>query len=59
MAAVLFGDSDPGGCLPATLPADAGQGPGTTTSTYPHTNGTVTHVPSGSRHFSRSRAART
>ncbi|MFH8798022.1 glycoside hydrolase family 3 C-terminal domain-containing protein [Streptomyces sp. NPDC017936] len=41
LAAVLFGDSDPAGRLPVTFPADAGQGPGTTTGTWPGTNGTV------------------
>ncbi|MEU9590960.1 glycoside hydrolase family 3 C-terminal domain-containing protein [Streptomyces sp. NPDC048193] len=43
LAAVLFGDSDPGGRLPVTFPADTGQGPGTTTVTYPGTNGTVSY----------------
>ncbi|MGW0855910.1 beta-glucosidase H [Streptomyces sp. NPDC002690] len=41
LAAVLFGDSDPSGRLPVTFPADATQGPGTTSATYPGTNGTV------------------
>ncbi|MFE0449712.1 glycoside hydrolase family 3 protein [Streptomyces sp. NPDC058914] len=43
LAAVLFGDSDPAGRLPVTFPADAGQGPGTTASAYPGTNGTVSY----------------
>ncbi|MGV9455341.1 glycoside hydrolase family 3 protein [Streptomyces sp. NPDC003635] len=43
LAAVLFGDADPCGRLPVTFPADAGQGPGTTTATYPGTNGTVSY----------------
>lgn len=43
LAAVLFGDSDPSGRLPVTFPADAGQGPGTTSASYPGTNGTVSY----------------
>ncbi|WP_338693927.1 glycoside hydrolase family 3 C-terminal domain-containing protein [Streptomyces sp. Q6] len=42
LAAVLFGDSDPSGRLPVTFPKDATQGPGTSQSTYPGVNGTVT-----------------
>ncbi|MFI0240452.1 beta-glucosidase [Streptomyces sp. NPDC016845] len=42
LAAVLFGDSDPGGRLPVTFPKDATQGPGTTRATYPGTDATVT-----------------
>ncbi|MEU6841713.1 glycoside hydrolase family 3 C-terminal domain-containing protein [Streptomyces sp. NPDC046716] len=42
LAAILFGDSDPGGRLPITFPKDATQGPGTTQATYPGTNATVT-----------------
>ncbi|NGO77636.1 beta-glucosidase [Streptomyces sp. YC504] len=41
LAAILFGDSDPAGRLPVTFPADPSQGPGTTTATYPGTNGAV------------------
>ncbi|WP_327673462.1 MULTISPECIES: glycoside hydrolase family 3 C-terminal domain-containing protein [unclassified Streptomyces] len=54
LASVLFGDTDPGGRLPVTFPADAGQGPGTTTATYPGTNGTVTYdegINVGYRHY--------
>ncbi|MFI6037364.1 glycoside hydrolase family 3 protein [Streptomyces sp. NPDC051315] len=43
LAAVLFGDSDPSGRLPVTFPADATQGPATTPTAYPGTNGTVSH----------------
>jgi beta-glucosidase len=43
LAAVLFGDSDPSGRLPVTFPADATQGPGTTTANYPGTNGSVSY----------------
>jgi beta-glucosidase len=43
LAAVLFGDSDPSGRLPITFPADATQGPGTTSATYPGVNGTVSY----------------
>ncbi|MCF4135951.1 glycoside hydrolase family 3 C-terminal domain-containing protein [Streptomyces sp. Tue 6430] len=43
LAAVLFGDSDPSGRLPVTFPADATQGPGTTSATYPGTNATVSY----------------
>ncbi|GGV68824.1 glycosyl hydrolase [Streptomyces longisporoflavus] len=42
LAAVLFGDSDPGGRLPVTFPKDATQGPGTSQTAYPGVNGTVT-----------------
>ncbi|MGW0549122.1 beta-glucosidase [Streptomyces altiplanensis] len=43
LAAVLFGDSDPCGRLPVTFPADTAQGPGTTATAYPGTNGTVSY----------------
>ncbi len=35
LAALLYGDADPGGRLPVTFPADETQGPGTTQRTYP------------------------
>lgn len=35
VARLLYGDADPGGRLPVTFPADATQGPGTTTASYP------------------------
>jgi beta-glucosidase len=35
IAALLYGDADPGGRLPVTFPADATQGPGTTAASYP------------------------
>ncbi|WP_299536905.1 glycoside hydrolase family 3 protein [uncultured Streptomyces sp.] len=44
LAATLFGDSDPGGRLPVTFPADAAQGPGATPATYPGTGGTVSYA---------------
>ncbi|WP_425826144.1 glycoside hydrolase family 3 protein [Streptomyces fractus] len=44
LASILFGDRDPGGRLPVTFPADASQGPGTTTATYPGTDGTVSYA---------------
>ncbi|MGW7066718.1 glycoside hydrolase family 3 protein [Streptomyces sp. NPDC054855] len=56
LAAILFGDSDPAGRLPVTFPADATQGPGTTTATYPGTNGTVTYdegIHVGYRYYDR------
>ncbi|WP_371554831.1 glycoside hydrolase family 3 C-terminal domain-containing protein [Streptomyces longwoodensis] len=43
LAAVLFGDSDPSGRLPVTFPTDPSQGPGTTSATYPGTNGSVSY----------------
>ena len=41
LAAVLYGDEDPGGRLPVTFPADEGQGPGTSPRTYPGQQGAV------------------
>jgi beta-glucosidase len=41
IASVLFGDSDPGGRLPVTFPANETQGPAVTPETYPGVNGTV------------------
>ncbi|MGX1274696.1 glycoside hydrolase family 3 protein [Streptomyces phaeoluteigriseus] len=43
LAAVLFGDSDPGGRLPVTFPADPTQGPGTTAAAFPGIGGTVSY----------------
>ena len=37
MAAMLFGDAEPGGRLPVTFPADATQGPGTKPDEFPGT----------------------
>ncbi len=37
VAALLYGDADPGGRLPVTFPADETQGPGATRATYPGT----------------------
>jgi len=39
LAAVLFGDADPGGRLPVTFPADPGQGPITGPDRWPGTGG--------------------
>ena len=39
LAAVLFGDDDPGGRLPVTFPATAGQGPVTGPERYPGVDG--------------------
>jgi|HubBroStandDraft_6_1064221.scaffolds.fasta_scaffold15292_3 beta-glucosidase len=39
IAAVLFGDADPGGRLPMTFPASPEQGPGADAVTYPGVNG--------------------
>ncbi|MDQ0585479.1 glycoside hydrolase family 3 protein [Streptomyces rishiriensis] len=44
LAAVLFGDIDPAGRLPITFPADPGQGPGTTSATYPGSGGAVSYA---------------
>jgi beta-glucosidase len=35
LAALIYGDADPGGRLPVTFPADETQGPGATRATYP------------------------
>ena len=37
VAALLYGDADPGGRLPVTFPADETQGPGATRAAYPGT----------------------
>jgi beta-glucosidase len=39
IAAVLFGDADPGGRLPMTFPASADQGPGADAEAYPGVHG--------------------
>jgi beta-glucosidase len=39
IAAVLFGDADPGGRLPITFPASPDQGPGADDEAYPGVNG--------------------
>jgi beta-glucosidase len=39
IAAVLFGDADPGGRLPITFPASADQGPGADAEAYPGVKG--------------------
>jgi beta-glucosidase len=39
IAAVLFGDADPGGRLPMTFPASPDQGPGADAESYPGLNG--------------------
>jgi beta-glucosidase len=41
LAAVLFGDDDPGGRLPVTFPAASTQGPATTRERYPGVDGVV------------------
>lgn len=43
LAAVLFGDDDPGGRLPVTFPARAEQGPATAPERFPGVDGTVTY----------------
>jgi beta-glucosidase len=42
MAAMLFGDAEPGGRLPVTFPADEGQGPGTRRAEFPGVTDPVT-----------------
>ncbi|HEY2270417.1 MAG TPA: glycoside hydrolase family 3 C-terminal domain-containing protein [Streptosporangiaceae bacterium] len=44
LAAVLSGDEDPGGRLPVTFPADAGQGPVQAIAQYPGTGGVATYT---------------
>jgi len=44
LASVLFGDEDPGGRLPVTFPAHAGQGPVQATEQYPGTGGVATYT---------------
>jgi beta-glucosidase len=46
IAAVLFGDADPGGRLPMTFPAAENQGPGAVPEEYPGVNG-VAHYNEG------------
>jgi beta-glucosidase len=46
IAAVLFGDADPGGRLPVTFPAAENQGPGAVPEEYPGVNG-VAHYNEG------------
>jgi beta-glucosidase len=43
LARVLFGDEDPGGRLPVTFPAHAGQGPVQTAEQYPGIGGVATY----------------
>ena len=44
LASVLFGDEDPGGRLPVTFPAHAGQGPVQTVEQYPGIDGVATYT---------------
>ena len=44
LARVLFGDEDPGGRLPVTFPADAGQGPVQALEQYPGIGGVATYT---------------
>jgi beta-glucosidase len=44
LARVLFGDDDPGGRLPVTFPADAGQGPVQALEQYPGVGGVATYT---------------
>ena len=44
LASVLFGDEDPGGRLPVTFPAHAGQGPVQTVEQYPGIDGIATYT---------------
>jgi beta-glucosidase len=44
LARVLFGDDDPGGRLPVTFPAHAGQGPVQAAGQYPGTGGVATYT---------------
>ena len=44
LARVLFGDEDPGGRLPVTFPAHAGQGPVQTVEQYPGIDGVATYT---------------
>jgi beta-glucosidase len=44
LARVLFGDDDPGGRLPVTFPAHAGQGPVQTAGQYPGVGGVATYT---------------
>jgi beta-glucosidase len=56
IAAVLFGDAEPGGRLPMTFPADATQGPGTLLAQYPGVGGEVHYdegIDVGYRYYDR------
>jgi beta-glucosidase len=44
LASVLFGDEDPGGRLPVTFPAHAGQGPVQAVEQYPGISGVATYT---------------
>ncbi len=44
LARVLFGDEDPGGRLPVTFPAHAGQGPVQSAEQYPGVGGVATYT---------------
>ena len=44
LARVLFGDDDPGGGLPVTFPAHAGQGPVQSAKQYPGIGGVATYT---------------
>jgi beta-glucosidase len=44
LARVLFGDDDPGGRLPVTFPAQAGQGPVQSAEQYPGIGGVATYT---------------
>lgn len=44
LARVLFGDEDPGGRLPVTFPAEAGQGPVQAVGQYPGIDGIATYT---------------
>ena len=44
LASVLFGDEDPGGRLPVTFPAHAGQGPVQAVEQYPGIGGVATYT---------------
>ena len=44
LARVLFGDADPGGRLPVTFPAHAGQGPVQSAEQYPGVGGVATYT---------------
>jgi beta-glucosidase len=56
IAAVLFGDVDPGGRLPMTFPASETQGPATTAAEYPGVGGEVHYdedIAVGYRYYDR------
>ncbi len=56
IAAVLFGDVDPGGRLPMTFPASETQGPATTAAEYPGVGGEVRYdenIAVGYRYYDR------